>query len=81
MTQTEVQYPMTLMIVDRMIEETQRKPRQFNRPLMGGAHQAPFDGEELGRFIRFAVLMEVRDRITGDTHTEQQIIDMFRRDA
>lgn len=68
-----------LIILDRMIEETVQKPRQFTRPLMGGAHQAPFDGEELGKFIRFAVMMEIRDRFTGDPpHTPQEIIDLYR---
>jgi hypothetical protein len=64
--------------IDMMIDETLKRGRKFPRPLMGGAHQAPFDGEEVGKFIRFTILMEVRDRFSGDTHTEQEVLNLYK---
>jgi hypothetical protein len=43
-------------------------PRQAPRPALGGGKPAPFDGELLGKFIRFCVLMELRDKLTGEDH-------------
>lgn len=68
-------------LIDDMIEEVQGRQRKYTKPLMGGAHQAHFDGEELGRFIRFCILMEVRDRVTGEQHNEKDILNMFRENA
>lgn len=50
-------------VVEAMIEETTNQKRKYPSPLMGGGHQAPFDGEEMGKQIRLAILIEVRDRI------------------
>lgn len=65
------------ILIDDMIAETVRKPRAYPPPLMGGANQVAFDGEEVGKFIRFTILMEVRDRVTGEKHSEREIINLY----
>jgi hypothetical protein len=63
-------------LIDEMIDEI-FEPRKMSRPALGGGKSAPFDGELLGKFIRFVVLNEVRDRMLGMTHTETEMIEGF----
>lgn len=67
-----------LAVVDEMISETLANSINERMSLAGG-HQGPFDGAELGLFIRFAILYEVRDRLTGEDHTEPEIINIYHR--
>lgn len=52
-----------LDILDRMIKETENRGRVLSSPVLGGPNAAPFDGEELGKFIRLTILREVRERM------------------
>lgn len=42
------------------------RPYEQQRPRLGGGRQVPFDGEAIGRFLRFAILHEVRANLTGE---------------
>lgn len=52
-------------VIEAMIAETKSRGRHFPKPIMGGPKAAPFDGEELGKFIRTKILEEVRDRLAA----------------
>lgn len=63
--------------INDMIDETLAQTRKFAAPPMGGPRQAPFDGEVLGTFLRYAVLCEVRARLTGEEIDFNANIDYF----
>jgi hypothetical protein len=48
---------------------------------MGGAYQAPFDGETVGSFIRYAILHEVRSELTGEPLDRDALIEQFSRES
>jgi hypothetical protein len=70
-----------LAIIDRMIDETLRQERIQPIPPMGGAYQAPFDGETVGSFVRYAILHEVRAELTGEPLDRAALIDKFSRES
>jgi hypothetical protein len=65
-----------IAVIDTMIDDI-FTPRKASRPVLGGGKQAPFDGELLGKFIRYVVLNEVRARLLGISHTEDEMIQGF----
>jgi hypothetical protein len=68
-------------IIDRMIAETLKQERRQPIPPMGGAYQAPFDGETVGSFIRYAILHEVRSELTGEPLDRDALIEQFSRES
>lgn len=66
-----------LDIIHAMMDEARGGSRRFPKPITGGANQAPFDGELLGRFLRFTILCEVRDKIVGIDTPKHYIKEMF----
>jgi hypothetical protein len=68
-------------IIDRMIAETLKQERIQPAPPMGGAYQAPFDGEVLGSFIRYAILHEARAEMTGEELDRQALIEKFKKES
>jgi hypothetical protein len=68
-------------IIDRMGAETLKQERIQPVPPMGGAYQAPFDGETVGSFIRYAILHEVRAEMTGEELDRQALIEKFNKES
>lgn len=65
--------------IDSMIDEVFDQGRKMQAPLMGGGHQAVFDAEQLGAFIRYTVLHDVRARIKGEMPDTAQLRTEFQK--
>jgi len=56
-----------IAVIDETIDAI-FSPRRAPRPVLGGGKQVAFDGELLGKYLRFCILMELRDKLTGEDH-------------